>query len=169
MSANEVDPDMVDMIDALVTSYDNGTLTRRQLLCGLAVMTAPAGTGAQTGQEGVTKGRILHHVNVQVSDVPRSETFYRTLFRLPPKRRVQGPDNHGLDLPGGGLIILQKSDRPGRIDHFCVGVDGFEAERLRATARAAGFEGVQGSAADNFFVSDPDGLRVQVSAVDWSA
>ena len=82
---------------------------------------------------------------------------------------MQGPDNHGLDLPGSGVIILQRSDTPGRIDHFCVGVDSFDAERLRTAAKTAGLEGVQGSAADNFFVSDPDGLRVQVSAVDWSA
>jgi catechol 2,3-dioxygenase-like lactoylglutathione lyase family enzyme len=160
---------MVDNIDALVTSYDNGTLTRRQLLLALAVMAAPVEIRAQTTQGGVMKARILHHVNVQVSDVARSEAFYRTLFRLPPSRRVQGPDNHGLDLQDGGLIILQKSDRPGRIDHFCVGVDDFDAERLRTAAKAAGLEGVQGSAADNFFVTDPDGLRVQVSAVDWSA
>ncbi|PYR28555.1 MAG: hypothetical protein DMF98_02565 [Acidobacteria bacterium] len=160
---------MVDTLDTLVTSYDRGTLTRRQLLQALAVVAAPVGTRAQTTNGGVTKARTLHHVNVQVSDVPRSEAFYRTLFRLPPTRRVQGPDNHGLDLPGGGLIILQKSDRPGRIDHFCVGVDSFDAERLRTAAKTAGLEGVQGSAADNFFVSDPDGLRVQVSAVDWSA
>jgi hypothetical protein len=26
---------------------------------------------------------------------------------------VQGPDNHGFDLPGGGLIILQHADTPG--------------------------------------------------------
>jgi hypothetical protein len=83
--------------------------------------------------------------------------------------RRPGADNHGLDLPGGGLIILQRSDTPGRIDHFCVGVDNWDADRLRAAARVAGVERVIGNAADNFFAVDPDGLRVQVSAVDWSA
>jgi hypothetical protein len=67
------------------------------------------------------------------------------------------------------LIILQKSEQPGRIDHFCVGVDGFDAERLRTAVRTAGIESLQGSASDNFFISDPDGLRVQVSAFDWRA
>ena len=114
------------------------------------------------------KGRNLHHVNVQVSDVARSEAFYRKLFGFSPTRIVQGPDNHGFDLPGGGIIILQKSDRPGRIDHFCVGVDNFDAERMKTAAKSAGIENVQGTAKDNFFVTDPDGLRVQVSASDWS-
>ena len=159
---------MTDFIDSLVTAYETGSLTRRQLLQTLTLMAAPV-DGAQSANSGATKGRMLHHVNVQVADVARSEAFYRKLFGLPPSRVVQGPDNHGLDLPGGGLIILQRSDNPGRIDHFCVGVDDFNADRLRAAAKAAGLERVLGTAGDNFFVTDPDGLRVQLSAVDWPA
>lgn len=158
---------MIEDIDALVTSYERGTLTRRQLLQALAAMATPVAAGAQTPPGILMKGRNLHHVNVLVSDVVRSEAFYRKLFGFSPTRRVQGPDNHGFDLPGSGLIILQKSDRPGRLGHFCVGVDDFDADRLRTAVKTAGIEGVQGSASDNFFVSDPDGLRVQVSAFDW--
>jgi catechol 2,3-dioxygenase-like lactoylglutathione lyase family enzyme len=157
---------MIDSLDALLEAYDRGTLTRRQLLQALAMMAAPA---AQTDAGSVSKGRMLHHVNLQVADVARSEAFYRKLLGLGPSRTVQGPDNHGLDLAGGGLLILQKSTMPGRIDHFCVGVDRFDADRMRAAAKAAGFERVQGTAADNFIVTDPDGIRAQVSAVDWSA
>jgi catechol 2,3-dioxygenase-like lactoylglutathione lyase family enzyme len=158
---------MTDNIAALLTAYDKGTLTRRQLLHALAIVAAPA--AGQTTSESAMKGRLLHHVNVQVSDIARSETFYRTLLGLPPSRVVQGPDNHGLDLPAGGLIILQRSDTPGRIDHFCVGVENWNADRLRAAARRAGIERVLGTANDNFLVVDPDGLRVQLSAVDWPA
>jgi len=158
---------MIDDIDVLVSSYERGTLTRRQFLLALAAIAAPAVARAQPAGSVAMKGRSLHHVNVQVSDIVRSEAFYRRLFDFPPTRRVQGPDNHGFDLQGGGLIILQKSDKPGRIDHFCVGVDGFNADRMRTAVKAAGVDGVQGTASDNFFVTDPDGLRVQISAVDW--
>ena len=146
---------------------EGGALTRRQLLLALATIAAPAAARAQPAGSVGMKVRNLHHVNVQVSDIVRSEAFYRKLLDFPPTRRVQGPDNHGFDLPGGGLIILQKSDKPGRIDHFCVGVDGFNADRMRTAVKAAGVDGVQGTASDNFFVTDPDGLRVQVSAFDW--
>ena len=159
---------MITQIDALIASYEQGTLTRRQLLQTLALVAAPRAAQAQS-QAPLMTSRNLHHVNVQVSDVAKSEAFYRKLFNLGPSRIVQGPDNHGLDLPGGGIIILQRSDRPGRIDHFCVGVDGFSADRMRAAVKAAGIEGATGTASDNFFVNDPDGLRVQVSSFDWSA
>jgi catechol 2,3-dioxygenase-like lactoylglutathione lyase family enzyme len=160
---------MIDTIASLLTAYENGTFTRRQLLHALAVVAAPAAAAAQAPTGSAMKGRLLHHVNVQVSDVAKSETFYRTLLGTPPSRVVQGPDNHGLDLPGGGIIILQRSDTPGRIDHFCIGVENWNADRLRAATRSAGLDRVQGTAGDNFFVTDPDGLRVQVSAVDWPA
>jgi catechol 2,3-dioxygenase-like lactoylglutathione lyase family enzyme len=160
---------MIADIDALVTSYERGRLTRRQLLQSIALLVAPARAAAQGPAGGLSKGRNLHHVNLQVSDLARSEAFYRRLFDLPPSRRVQGPDNHGFDLPGAGLFILQKSDGPGRLDHFCVGVDEFDADRMRTAIRAAGIGAVQGNAIDSFIVSDPDGIRVQISSPDWSA
>jgi catechol 2,3-dioxygenase-like lactoylglutathione lyase family enzyme len=158
---------MID-IEALLTQYERGELSRRQLLQALAVIAAASPAGAQTSNN-LMKGRNLHHVNVRVSDVARSEAFYRRLFSLSASRRVQGPDNHGLDLPGGGLIILQRANDPGRIDHLCVGVDDFNADRFRSAVRSAGIGEVQGDAKDNFSVIDPDGLRVQISARDWSA
>jgi catechol 2,3-dioxygenase-like lactoylglutathione lyase family enzyme len=159
---------MITKIEALLSSYERGSLSRRQLLCALAIMAAPA-AGAAQSSSALMKGRNLHHINVRVSNVARSEAFYRKLLGFGASRRVQGPDNHGFDLPGGGLIILQKSEDAGRIDHFCVGVDGFDAGRMRAAVKSVGLGAVQGDAADNFSVSDPDGVRVQISASDWSA
>lgn len=71
---------MMKDIDALISSYDHGTLTRRQLLYALAIMAAPVADKAQTASGGLVKGRNLHHVNVRVSDIARSEAFYRNLF-----------------------------------------------------------------------------------------
>ena len=101
---------MIEDIDVLVASYERGTVTRRELLQALAVMATPVAAGAQTLPGSPMKSRNLDHVNVHVSDVVRSEAFYRKLFGFSPTRRVQGPDNHGFDLPGGGLIILQENE-----------------------------------------------------------
>lgn len=159
---------MIDNISMLITSYENGTLTRRHLLQALALMVAPATASVQATVGNVMKARTLHHVNIRVSDLARSEAFYRRLLGLPASHRVIGPDNHGFDLPNGSLIILEKSDSPGRIDHFCVGVEGFDADKTRSAVTDAGIDIVPARTKDSFYVNDPDGVRVQVSAVDWN-
>ena len=136
---------------------------------GVRVQIMRAGAAPSEPGSGVVRIHMLHHVNTQVSDVPRSEAFYRSLFGFGPSRRVQGPDNHGLDFPKGGLIILQTSKSPGRLDHFCLGASNFDATRMRAEAGELFPGKVQGTAKDNFSVVDPDGVRVQVSPPDWSA
>jgi catechol 2,3-dioxygenase-like lactoylglutathione lyase family enzyme len=118
---------------------------------------------------GAVQVRMLHHVNTQVADIRRSEAFYRKVFGLGPSRKVQGPDNYGLDLPDGGLIILQTSESPGRFNHFCLGVNNFDADRMRAAVNDVLPGKVQGTGKDNFVVLDPDGVRVQISAPAWSA
>lgn len=81
---------MIDNFDTLVASYERGTLTRRQLLLALATIAAPAAAGAQAPGGPVMKARMLHHVNLQVSDVARSEAFYRKLLGLPPRASCKG-------------------------------------------------------------------------------
>ena len=159
---------MIENIATLISSYENGTITRRHLLQALALMAAPATVSAQATVGSATKARTLHHVNVRVSDLTRSEAFYRKLFGLPASHRVTGPDNHGFDLPSGSLIILEKSDSPGRIDHFCVGVQGFDADKTRSAVTSAGVDIVPARVKDTFYILDPDGVRVQLSAVDWN-
>lgn len=160
---------MMTEMDGLLTSYERGSLTRRQLLQALGLLAAAGTAAAQAPPEGLLKGRNLHHINLRVSNIAQSEAFYRKLFGFGPTRVVQGPDNHGFDVPDGGVIILARDDQAGRLDHFCVGVDNFDAGRMRAAVRGAGIGDVQGAADDNFFVIDPDGIRVQISSYDWSA
>ena len=158
---------MIGHFDSLLASYDRGALSRRQLLGALAALAAPVAAAAQPA--GVMSGRNLHHVNVQVADVARSEAFYRQLFGFKPTRVLQGQDAHGFDLPGGGVLSIQKGTQPGRLDHFCIGVDDFNAERMIAAVKAAGVTSVQPAGRDSFFLRDPDGASVQVSAFDWKA
>jgi hypothetical protein len=71
---------------------------------------------------GVTKAGTLHHVNVRVSDLTRSEAFYRNTVRPtgePPCYRSRQPRLRSTDRQ---LNCFGESDSPGRIDHFCVGV-----------------------------------------------
>ena len=161
---------MRNTFDTLLKQYEDGKLTRRQVLGAFTAMALPAGARAQTG----VRARTLHHVNVGVADLDRSETFYRNLLGLPARRYIVG-DAYALDFPDGGLISLcpveggncsltAGSAVAGEIDHFGVGIEDFDVERVTTALEAAGFEGVRGGGG-SVLVPDPDGLVVQLSAV----
>ena len=93
---------MTDSFDTLLAQYEDGRLTRRQLLGAMAAIAVPAVASAQPGH---LRARSLNHVNVGVSDLARSATFYRELLGLPQRRYIVG-DAYALDFPDGGLISL---------------------------------------------------------------
>ena len=155
---------MIPEMDTLLANYEHGLLSRRELLGALAVVAAPAGRQAA---DGVLQGRNLNHVNLQVADVDRSVEFYRTLFSLPPKRAVPNRP-FVVDLDDGSFLSLQASDRPGRIDHFDVGVDDFSPEPVATALRRSGLDRGLITGPDFVIVDDPDSIRVQISTVDWT-
>ena len=141
---------MPEPFESLLTKYDSGRLTRRDLLMAMAVLAAPVTARAQ---DGVVRARALSHVNVGVADVSRSESFYRNLLGLPARRYIVG-DAYALDFPDGGLISLcpvsggncslTATDAvAGQIDHFGIGIENFDAARVASELDAAGFEGVR--------------------------
>ena len=164
---------MTRSFDGLLTKYEQGKLTRRELLAALTAMAAPAVAGGAQQASGV-RARSLHHVNVGVRDVARSEDFYRRLLGLPARRYIVG-DAYALDFPDGGLISLcptvggncslTESDAvAGQVDHFGIGIENFDAERVATSLDAAGFENVRQAGPTSVLVPDPDGVVVQLSA-----
>ena len=162
---------MRESFDRLLTKYEDGRLTRRELLAAITVLAVPGTVGAQDGR---FRARALNHVNIGVTDVSRSEAFYRELLGLPAKRYIVG-DAYALDFPDGGLISLcpvsggscslTAADAvPGQIDHFGIGIDNFDADRVASELEGAGIEGVRRAGPTSVLVPDPDGVIVQLSA-----
>jgi hypothetical protein len=66
------------VISDLVTRFERGTLTRRELIGALALL-AGAGT---TASAATLKGASINHVSVLVTDMARSIDFYGRVFGL---------------------------------------------------------------------------------------
>ena len=154
---------MIQTMNTLLATYENGKLTRRQLLQSLAVVVAPVERQASIG---VLRGRNLNHVNLQVTDVDRSVAFYRRLFSLSPQRLIPGRTDV-VGLPDGDFIALARSDEPGIINHFDVGVDDFEPEPVGEALQDAGLDRGLRVGPDFVMVNDPDNIRVQLSTPNW--
>jgi catechol 2,3-dioxygenase-like lactoylglutathione lyase family enzyme len=158
-------------IDSLLTRYETGTLTRRELIAAIGLVAMPRKTEAQNG---MFRARTLHHVNIGVADVSRSEDFYRELLGFSERRYIVG-DAYAMDFPDGGLISLCPAAGgncsltaddavPGQIDHFGIGIENFDADRVSSELNAAGVEGVRQAGQTSVLVPDPDGVIVQLSA-----
>ena len=168
---------MTPIIEALLDNYERGTVSRRELVKALALVGVPGGLSSRRevsgegrerqSQSGVLRGVNINHVNLQVSNLDRSVEFYRQLFSLPPKREVPGRP-YALDLADGlSFLSVPQREPTGVINHFCVGVEDFEPERVANALRGAGLDRNLRVSRDNVYVSDPDDIRVQISWPDW--
>jgi catechol 2,3-dioxygenase-like lactoylglutathione lyase family enzyme len=105
----------------------------------------------------VCEAKSVNHIAISVPNLARSRDWYRQTFGLRP---IQESAESVLLGFGKSMIVLRVEGTPGTISHFMFGIDGYDADALRAELAAAGLEPQKDS--DSFHVRDPDGLNVQV-------
>ncbi len=160
---------MSNDVDALVGQFEARTLTRRELvaaLTGLIASVSPA-NAAQDGQ--VARAKTINHVSLAVTDVERSAAFYSRLLDL---KVVSRPANGGINLGlGDGFLGLYKLPEPGHVNHFCLGVEDYDADRLAERLQALNIRATvdrnpanRTSGGDQLYFTDPDNTRVQLAA-----
>ena len=159
---------MTEEIEGLVEQYEARKLTRRQLVTSLVAITAAAprvSVAQSVGQ--VAQGRTINHVSLAVSDVEASAEFYQSLLGL---EVVSRPPNGGINMGlSDGFLGVYDIPDPGRVHHFCIGVDDFEADRVKERFDEAGYEArvnrnpdARTTGGDQLYFSDPDGTLVQL-------
>src|SRR5215471_19492899 len=71
--------DMESIISNLLARFEKGSLSRRELVSGLAMLAA--GSTAAAAQENLDfGGATIDHVSIQVADLQRSVDFYQKMF-----------------------------------------------------------------------------------------
>lgn len=158
-------------IESLVEQFESRKLSRRQLVASLAALVAGASAeaSAQAPATPITQGRSLNHVSLSVTDVEKAAEFYGNLLGL---KVVSRPGNGGINLGlGDGFLGLYKLSNPGTVNHICIGVDNFDADRLAAKAKEMGVQANvdrnpnnRTSGGDQFYFVGFDNHRMQLAA-----
>ena len=159
-------------IESLVEQFESRKLSRRQLVSSLAALVASAtGASAQTpaapAVSTLAQGRSLNHASLAVTDVEKAAAFYGTLLNA---KVVSRPGNGGINLGlGDGFLGLYKLANPGTINHICVGVDNFDADRLAAKCKEMGVTATvdrnpanRTSGGDQLYLQAFDNHRLQI-------
>ncbi|HEY7388094.1 MAG TPA: VOC family protein [Bryobacteraceae bacterium] len=152
---------MEAMISNLLSRFEKGRLTRRELVNGLAMLAATGGaTSAAQAQEGGLKGVKIDHVSIQVSDLPRSVAFYEKIFGF----TVLSEDkpNEIVRLGSGKVVVsLHHKSPTGLVDHFAIGVENFNRDAVTRELKQLGVTPDNNLDA-GFHIKDPEGMSVQI-------
>ena len=131
-------------IESLVEQFESRKLSRRQLVASITALVASAASGASAQTPAapnvslLAQGRSLNHASLAVTDVEKAADFYGKLLGA---KVVSRPGNGGINLGlGDGFLGLYKLANPGTVNHICVGVDNFDADRLAAKCKEMGIE-----------------------------
>jgi len=159
-------------IESLVEQFETRKLSRRQLVASLAALVASATRASAQAPAGATvstlaQGRSLNHASLAVTDVEKAAEFYGTLLNA---KVVSRPGNGGINLGlGDGFLGLYKLANPGSINHICVGVDNFDADRLAAKCKEMGITATvdrspanRTSGGDQLYIQAFDNHRLQI-------
>jgi catechol 2,3-dioxygenase-like lactoylglutathione lyase family enzyme len=154
------------IITGMVSRFERGGLSRRQLIQGLSALVAAGGTSQTAfGQPSRLQATGINHTSVLVTDLQRSADFYRRVFGL--TTVSEDKPNRILRLGAGGtgvgstLVSLRQQNPPGLIDHFAISVEGFSRDAATQILKQHGLS-PDNNIEFGFHVKDPDGAVVQV-------
>jgi catechol 2,3-dioxygenase-like lactoylglutathione lyase family enzyme len=160
--------------DEILNAYDKGAIGRRKLLASLAALLIPASAGVASSPDDsgapIVRARTINHVSINVSDVARSKAFYQRLTGLP--IREEGPGYCEFRCEGAFLgLYSQASETASQvgIDHFCLGIESYQPRATFQMLKMAIPEAhpTLEYQEEQVYVRDPDGVRVQFSAIDY--
>jgi len=159
---------MESIIAKLLQDFEQGKMTRRQLIQSLtiaatAATAAGAAPAAAAPAEGyVAKATAINHVSYQVSDYKKVRDFYAGLFGM----QVSRDDGMQCRLSFGNNILIVRNRMPaGKVDHIAYTIANWDTDKSVKPAVEAELKrrGLQIRTTEgSFHVPDPEGFEVQM-------
>jgi glyoxylase I family protein len=152
---------METIISDLLARFEKGSLNRRDLVRGLALLAA-SGTVATAQEEADFKAANIDHVSIHVANLQRSVDFYQKMFGF---TVVSEDKPQGIVRVGNGRVLVSFNNQgsAGKIDHFSIGIPHYNKEAVTRYLQQRGATVLQGDLAGQH-IKDPDGVNVQISA-----
>ena len=154
---------METLIANLVRDFEQGKLSRRQLIQSLSIAAAAAAGVATTARAAgkPLEALYVNHISYQVNDYAKVRDFYVDLLGM----KVTEDDGKQCRLVFGNNMLIPRNraaGAPAKVDHIAYTVTNWDAEKdgLEEELKRGGLK-YTGSAKTSFHVTDPEGMGVQ--------
>jgi catechol 2,3-dioxygenase-like lactoylglutathione lyase family enzyme len=160
---------MESIVSGLMREFENGRLSRRDLVKKLTVAAAASAAslpavGNAAAPVSAFKAMSVNHISYGVADYARSRDFYSELFAMP----VSRDDGKQCILSfGDSLLVLRKTRQPDDkpyIDHMAYTIANWDKDKVKAELERRGLNPRPDN--NSFHIKDPDGFDVQIEADD---
>lgn len=169
------------MIEQLVQRFEGGQLSRRELVASLSMLFLTKASPSVSARQASAQipVRTLNHVTLTVADVQRSVEFYQRVFGMPlvttqgTESDWEAPTVPVLGIGDGPQFIAFSLGSTPSINHYCLGMEGFDADRIVNTLSEHNIEARVRMRADSnppaeeLMFNDPDGIAVQIQDVSY--
>ncbi len=161
---------MEAIIAKLLQDFEQGKMSRRQLIRSLAVTAsaaaaaAPAVAAAAPPAEPAFKAVTVNHISYQVADYAKTRDFYVSMFGM----KVTQDTGRQCYLSFGDTFLLPRNGRPDsktpppHVDHIAYTIDNWNKADVEAELKRRGLT-PRPDTEDSFHVKDPDGFDLQIS------
>ena len=163
---------METIISRLLEDYEEGHVTRRQLIQSVA-LAASAASGLSTREAHAGGGFTtiaLDHISYQVADYNKARDFYADLLGM----KVSGDNGKSQCSLGFGDASLIARNHPEdgdatgpKVDHIAYKIDDWDTDKVKSELQRRGLDprldNPGGGSYVSFLVKDPDGFTVQIS------
>lgn len=148
---------MESLISNLVARYDRGSLSRRDLIRGLAMLAAANGTASAAPG---FQSKHLEHVSITTEHPRQLADWYKDALNLH-ERAAQADGNIRLGLEGRDrtLIVFRNGKGTAVVDHFAIAVEPYDRAVLTADFKR---RNIPTTAEGEFMITDPDGIHCQL-------
>jgi catechol 2,3-dioxygenase-like lactoylglutathione lyase family enzyme len=163
---------MEHIMAKLLQDFEQGKMTRRQLVQSLALAATAAASAAPAtaADTKVAQAVYINHISYQVADYTKTRDFYADLFGM----KVSKDDGKQCRLSVGDSLIIARnaSSRPSdttRVDHIAYTIANWDTDKkvrdaVGAELKRRGLE--VRDTPGSFHIKDPDGFDVQMGGKD---
>jgi catechol 2,3-dioxygenase-like lactoylglutathione lyase family enzyme len=161
---------MENLIGKLLEDFEQGKMTRRQLIkslsCVAAVAAASPRLAGTVSAAAPTKMRAVavNHISYQVEDYRKTRDFYADLLNM----RVVGDNGSQcfLVLGDSNTFVIPRNapqgSTPPRIDHIAYTIADWDKNAVKAELERRGLK-PEADTDNSFHVKDPNGFDLQIS------